>query len=76
MGGIGTIANGYTPQPQSNGIDEMIAKINRQLNKSTSDNETNYQVTRSRLLISGVREDSGQMRANGEIFAREYQVLR
>ncbi|WP_340398732.1 hypothetical protein [Paenibacillus sp. FSL H8-0079] len=70
-GGIGTIANGYTPQPQSNGIDEMIAKINRQLNKSTSDNETNYQVTRSRLLISGVREDSGQMRALMEKYLQE-----
>lgn len=69
--GIGTIANGYTPQPQSNGIDEMIAKINRQLNKSTSDNETNYQVTRSRLLISGVREDSGQMRALMEKYLQE-----
>ncbi|MEK3920161.1 hypothetical protein [Paenibacillus sp. FSL K6-2393] len=71
VGGIGTIANGYTPQPQSNGIDEMIAKINRQLNKSTSDNETNYQVTRSRLLISGVREDSGQMRALMEKYLQE-----
>ncbi|MGE6575185.1 hypothetical protein ACQKFM_09720 [Paenibacillus xylanexedens] len=70
-GGIGTIANGYRPQPQSNGIDEMIAKINRQLNKSTSDNETNYQVTRSRLLISGVREDSGQMRALMEKYLQE-----
>ncbi|KOY12862.1 phage tail tape measure protein [Paenibacillus xylanivorans] len=70
-GGMGTIANGYTPQPQSNGIDEMIAKINRQLNKSTSDNETNYQVARSRLLISGVREDSGQMRALMEKYLQE-----
>ncbi|WP_339307242.1 hypothetical protein [Paenibacillus sp. FSL R5-0519] len=70
-GGIGALANGYKPQPQSNGIDEMIAKINRQLNKSTSDNETNYQVTRSRLLISGVREDSGQMRALMEKYLQE-----
>ncbi|MEK4662824.1 hypothetical protein MHH93_13055 [Priestia sp. FSL H7-0729] len=70
-GGIGAMANGYRPQPQSNGIDEMIAKINRQLNKSTSDNETNYQVTRSRLLISGVREDSGQMRALMEKYLQE-----
>ncbi|MDT9719506.1 hypothetical protein QVE09_11370 [Paenibacillus sp. ClWae2A] len=70
-GGIGAIANGYKPQPQSNGIDEMIAKINRQFNKSTSDNETNYQVTRSRLLISGVREDSGQMRALMEKYLQE-----
>lgn|GEM_PF-6092668 len=70
-GGIGAMANGYKPQPQSNGIDEMIAKINRQLNKSTSDNETNYQVTRSRLLISGVREDSGQMRALMEKYLQE-----
>ncbi|MGN7413726.1 hypothetical protein [Paenibacillus sp. SAF-068] len=70
-GGIGAVANGYKPQPQSNGIDEMIAKINRQLNKSTSDNETNYQFTRSRLLISGVREDSGQMRALMEKYLQE-----
>ncbi|CAM2863053.1 hypothetical protein PATA110615_04805 [Paenibacillus taichungensis] len=70
-GGMDTIANGYTPQPQSNGIDEMIAKINRQLNKSTSDNETNYQVARSRLLISGVREDSGQMRTLMEKYLQE-----
>ncbi|WP_339235339.1 hypothetical protein MKX40_19775 [Paenibacillus sp. FSL R5-0517] len=70
-GGVGAMANGYKPQPQSNGIDEMIAKINRQFNKSTSDNETNYQVTRSRLLISGVREDSGQMRALMEKYLQE-----
>nr|WP_154957627.1 hypothetical protein [Paenibacillus xylanexedens] len=70
-GSIGSIANGAVPQPKSNGVEEMIAKINRQLSNSTSKNETNYQVTRSRLLISGVREDSGQMRALMEKYLQE-----
>lgn len=70
-GAIGSIANGAVPQPKSNGVEEMIDKINRQLSNSTSKNETNYQVTRSRLLISGVREDSGQMRALMEKYLQE-----
>ncbi|WP_427052009.1 hypothetical protein [Paenibacillus sp. TC-CSREp1] len=70
-GAIGAIANGAVPQPKGNGIEEMIDKINRQLSISASKNETNYQVTRSRLLISGVREDSGQMRALMEKYLQE-----
>lgn len=71
-GSLGAVASGtYRPVPQSNGIDEMISKINGELSKSLGNNETNYQVTRSRLLISGVREDSGQMRELMEKYLRE-----
>ncbi|PYE51413.1 hypothetical protein HUB98_05350 [Paenibacillus barcinonensis] len=68
---VGSAANAALAQPKHDGIDELIAKVNRQLSTSTSNNETNYQVTRSRLLISGVREDSGQMRALMEKYLQE-----
>lgn len=52
-------------------LDALLQKINGELAKSVGNNETDYQVTRSRLLISGVREDSKQMRDLMENYLRE-----
>ncbi|MEK5060933.1 MULTISPECIES: phage tail tape measure protein [unclassified Paenibacillus] len=52
-------------------LDTLMAKISGEMNKGMTHNESTYQINRSRLLISGVREDSKQMRDLMEQYLRE-----
>ncbi|WMT39292.1 hypothetical protein RE628_17725 [Paenibacillus sp. D2_2] len=51
-------------------LGELLQKYSSDLNKKQSKNETDYQVNHARLLISGVREDSKQMRDLMEQYLR------